>query len=132
MTYDVGARNTVPKVKSVTRMNIRRRKDFLHVPVQPIISAIPADTPPFDCLRTVGLGEAITIMSQSDKFRLRALACEKLARDATSSELQFAWAEVAIEWHALAACTAPNREHLLKLLTIDDVDLLLRDKRRSH
>lgn len=95
-------------------------------------SAILADTPHSGCNTTVGLGEALLTMSQSDKYRLRALACEKLARDATSANLQLAWAEVAIEWHALAACTAPNREHLLKLLSIDDVDSLLRDKRRSH
>jgi hypothetical protein len=43
------------------------------------------------------------IMKISEKYRLRALACEKLGRDVPNSDVKNAWAEIAIEWHALAA-----------------------------
>jgi hypothetical protein len=39
----------------------------------------------------------------SHEYRLKALVCEKLARDAGSSELKAGWSEMAIEWHALAS-----------------------------
>jgi hypothetical protein len=39
----------------------------------------------------------------SHKYRLKALVCEKLARDAGTSELKAGWSEMAIEWHALAS-----------------------------
>ena len=42
-------------------------------------------------------------MKISEKYRLKALACEKLARDVPNIEFKNAWAEIAIEWHALAA-----------------------------
>ena len=38
----------------------------------------------------------------SEKYRLKALASEGFARDATDSATGDAWAEIAIEWHALA------------------------------
>jgi hypothetical protein len=41
-------------------------------------------------------------MKISEKYRAKALACEKLGRDATDFETRCAWAEIAIEWHALA------------------------------
>ena len=43
------------------------------------------------------------IMKISEKYRLRALACEKRGRDVPNSDFKNAWAEIAIEWHALAA-----------------------------
>ena len=43
------------------------------------------------------------IVKISEKYRLRALACEKLGRDVPNSDFKNAWAEIAIEWHALAA-----------------------------
>jgi len=42
-------------------------------------------------------------MKISEKYRLKALACEKLGREVSNSEFKTAWAEIAIEWHALAA-----------------------------
>jgi len=42
-------------------------------------------------------------MKISEKYRLRALACEKLGREVPNSDVKSAWAEIAIEWHALAA-----------------------------
>jgi hypothetical protein len=50
-------------------------------------------------------------MKISEKYRIKALACEKLARVASDLDIQNAWAEIAIEWHALA-----NR------VAADDVD----------
>ncbi len=37
-----------------------------------------------------------------EKYRAKALACEKLGRDTRDFDIQCAWAEIAIEWHALA------------------------------
>jgi hypothetical protein len=42
-------------------------------------------------------------MKISEKYRLKALACEKLGREVPNSDFKNAWAEIAIEWHALAA-----------------------------
>jgi hypothetical protein len=42
----------------------------------------------------------------TEKYRLKALACEKLARQATDHETRTAWSEIAIEWHALASRAA--------------------------
>jgi hypothetical protein len=42
------------------------------------------------------------MISISEKYRLRALASEGFARDAIDSVIRAAWAEIAIEWHALA------------------------------
>ncbi len=39
----------------------------------------------------------------TEKYRLKALACEKFAREATDNETRIAWTEIAIEWHALAS-----------------------------
>jgi hypothetical protein len=53
----------------------------------------------------------------SHKYRLKALVCEKLARDTSSSELKAGWSEMAIEWHALASRIAQeiSLDHELKL-----------------
>jgi hypothetical protein len=42
----------------------------------------------------------------SQKYRLKALACEKIARGTSIVELRDGWLEVAIEWHALASRVA--------------------------
>jgi hypothetical protein len=42
----------------------------------------------------------------SEKYRLKAIACEKLAKAASDDETKFAWMDIAIEWHALASRTA--------------------------
>jgi hypothetical protein len=39
----------------------------------------------------------------SEKYRLRALECEKLAREVLNCDVKAAWTEIAIEWHALAS-----------------------------
>ncbi len=38
-----------------------------------------------------------------EKYRLKALACELFARNATDADIRAAWEEIAIEWHALAS-----------------------------
>lgn len=48
-------------------------------------------------------------MTVSEKYRLKALDCEKLAREATDSATKIAWAEIAIEWHALSNRIAQER-----------------------
>jgi hypothetical protein len=44
-----------------------------------------------------------TIMKIAEKYRLKALACEKLGREVPNTDFKSAWEEIAIEWHALAA-----------------------------
>ena len=38
----------------------------------------------------------------SEKYRSRAIVSEGYAREATDPAVRDAWAEIAIEWHALA------------------------------
>ena len=47
-------------------------------------------------------------MKASEKYRLKALTCEKLARKATDEETEAAWEELAIEWHILASRIAQH------------------------
>jgi hypothetical protein len=42
-------------------------------------------------------------MRISEKYRQKALACEALGRNVLNKDFKDAWAEIAIEWHALAA-----------------------------
>ena len=42
-------------------------------------------------------------MKISEKYRRRALECEKLAQKVSNSDFKAAWTEIAIEWHALAS-----------------------------
>jgi hypothetical protein len=56
-----------------------------------------------------------TIMKISEKYRTKALACEKLAREVPSRDFKCAWTEIAIEWHALAARTGQDERHDSKL-----------------
>jgi len=44
-----------------------------------------------------------TIMKISEKYRSKALACEKLADEVPNRDFKSAWTEIAIEWHALAS-----------------------------
>jgi hypothetical protein len=39
----------------------------------------------------------------SNTYRFRALECEKIGRSVENIDLKRAWADIAIEWHALAA-----------------------------
>jgi hypothetical protein len=50
------------------------------------------------------------LMEISNKYRIKALACEKLAREARDLDIQSAWTEIAIEWHALANRVAADDE----------------------
>jgi hypothetical protein len=45
-------------------------------------------------------------MKISEKYRAKALACEKLGREAKNYDTKCAWSEIAIEWHCLANRTA--------------------------
>jgi hypothetical protein len=49
-------------------------------------------------------------MRISEKYRQKALACEKLARDVPNKDFKEAWAEIAIEWLALATRMARDFE----------------------
>jgi hypothetical protein len=55
------------------------------------------------------------IMKISEKYRLKALTCEKLGREVPNHDFKFAWAEIAIEWHALATRMAQDFEKDLEL-----------------
>jgi hypothetical protein len=42
------------------------------------------------------------MMKISEKYRQKALACEKLGREVPNRDFKSAWEELAMEWHALA------------------------------
>jgi hypothetical protein len=50
------------------------------------------------------------VINLPEKHRLKALACEKLGRDATDRAIKLAWAEIAIEWHAFANRAAQGQD----------------------
>jgi hypothetical protein len=41
-------------------------------------------------------------MKISERYRIKALACEKIGREMPNKDFKSAWEEIAIEWHALA------------------------------
>jgi hypothetical protein len=43
-----------------------------------------------------------SIMEISERYRMKALACERLGREVPNKDFKTAWEEIAIEWHALA------------------------------
>jgi hypothetical protein len=45
-------------------------------------------------------------MKISEKYRAKALDCERLARAAKEYDFKCGWGEIAIEWHCLANRTA--------------------------
>ena len=42
-------------------------------------------------------------MKISEKYRLKALDCEKQSRAAKDHDIKCAWSDIAIEWHCLAS-----------------------------
>jgi hypothetical protein len=50
------------------------------------------------------------VLNISERYRLKALACEKLGREVQNYDFKCAWAEIAIEWHALAARAVPAND----------------------
>jgi len=51
-------------------------------------------------------------LTVSEKYRLKALACEQFSRDAGDRAIKTAWAEIAIEWHALSNRVAQETEQV--------------------
>jgi len=45
-------------------------------------------------------------MKRSEKFRLKALSCEEMAKVAQDSVIRLEWSDIAIEWHTLASQVA--------------------------
>jgi hypothetical protein len=41
-------------------------------------------------------------MRISEKYRAKALDCERLGRDAKDDDIKCGWADIAIEWHCLS------------------------------
>ena len=58
-------------------------------------------------------------MKISEKYRAKALDCEKRGRAAEDYDIQCAWGDVAMEWHCLASRTAQefSSDHELSLTT---------------
>jgi hypothetical protein len=50
-------------------------------------------------------------MKLSEKYRIKALACERLGSEVSNTDFKAAWAEIAIEWHALASRRAQEVGH---------------------
>jgi len=42
-------------------------------------------------------------MKISERYRDKAFACEKLAREVPNKDFKSAWEEIAVEWHTLAS-----------------------------
>ena len=49
-------------------------------------------------------------LKASAKYRIKALTCETLAREATDEATKVAWEELAIEWHILASRIAKDEK----------------------
>jgi hypothetical protein len=49
-----------------------------------------------------------TRMKISEKYRAKALHCEKLGCAATDHDIKCGWRDIAIEWHSLAHRTAQD------------------------
>jgi hypothetical protein len=47
-------------------------------------------------------------MKISEKYRAKALDCEKLGDVATAYDVKCEWSDIAIEWHCLANRTAQD------------------------
>ena len=47
-------------------------------------------------------------MKISEKYRAKALHCEKLGCAATDHDIKCGWRDIAIEWHSLAHRTAQD------------------------
>ena len=45
---------------------------------------------------------SIGMIPISERYRLKALACEQFSLDATDRAIKTAWTEIAIEWHTLS------------------------------
>jgi hypothetical protein len=50
------------------------------------------------------------IPNLSEKYRLKAAACEKTSRETDDPVTKVAWIEIAIEWHTLASRIAQDHE----------------------
>jgi hypothetical protein len=57
------------------------------------------------------------MINVSERYRLKALACEQFSQDSTDRAIKAAWTEIAIEWHTLSNCVAQQRDedHALEL-----------------
>ena len=55
--------------------------------------------------------------ASSEIYRAKALAAEKLGREAGNYDLRCAWTEIAIEWHALANRVAQEADNNRSLET---------------
>lgn len=55
----------------------------------------------------------MTIMKVSEQYRLKALACEKLALEVPNYDFKCAWTDLAVEWHLLANRAAEEGVNLV-------------------
>ena len=67
------------------------------------------------CRHSVGPASEETTMKLSEKYRIKALACEKLGREVPNRDFKSAWEEIAIEWHALANRAAQDAGNNVEL-----------------
>jgi hypothetical protein len=58
------------------------------------------------------------INASSEIYRAKALSAEKLGREAGNYDFKCAWADIAIEWHALANRVAQEAENCRALEAI--------------
>jgi hypothetical protein len=53
-------------------------------------------------LCTPAIERIIDMIHTSERYRLKALACEQFSLDATDGVIKAAWTEIAIEWQTLS------------------------------
>jgi hypothetical protein len=53
---------------------------------------------------------SIDMIAISERYRIKALTCEKFSLDATDRTIKTAWTEIAIEWHTLSNRAAQQYE----------------------
>jgi hypothetical protein len=57
------------------------------------------------------------MVEPSSTYRLRALASEQRAREASDPEIKKEWEDLAIQWHLIAHIAAELRGHVAKIDT---------------
>jgi hypothetical protein len=53
-------------------------------------------------------------MKISEKYRIKALDCEKRGRDTNDYDIKCAWGDIAIEWHCLATAHESSLDRKLE------------------
>jgi hypothetical protein len=79
-----------------------------HIPPSPPVLAVNGDRERY----APAYMRSVDMIHVSERFRLKALACEQFSLDATDRAIKAAWTEIAIEWHTLSNRAAQEFDRL--------------------